>query len=93
MATPRGALFARKNKSTGLWESLDSIPETAHIAKQTMKITGTNTLDDARTAFLDRVKPHLRIDTILSNADSVAMLICEMGRQLDPVPVTPAVLP
>jgi len=58
-----------------------------------MKITGTNTLDDARTAFLDRVKPHLRIDTILSNADSVAMLICEMGRQLDPVPVTPVVLP
>lgn len=93
MATPRGALFARKNKSTGLWESLDSIPETAHIAKQTMKITGTKTLKDARTAFLDRVKPHLRIDTILSNADSVAMLICEMGRQLDPVPVTPAVLP
>ena len=93
MATPRGALFARKNKSTGVWESLDTIPDTAHIAKQIMKITGTKTLKDARTAFLDRVKPHLRIDTILSNADSVAMLICEMGRQLDPVPVTPAVLP
>jgi len=93
MATPRGALFARKHQFTGSWESLDAIPGTAHIAKQITKITGTKTLNEARIAFLDRVNPHRRIDTILSNADSVAMLICEMGRQLDPVPVTPAVLP
>ncbi|VVO26094.1 dermonecrotic toxin domain-containing protein [Pseudomonas fluorescens] len=93
MATPHAALFARKNQATRAWESLDSIPETAHIAKRIIKITGTKTLNDARTAFRDRVNPHLRIDTILSNADSVAMLICEMGRQLDPAPVTPAVVP
>ncbi|VVP92222.1 hypothetical protein PS914_03238 [Pseudomonas fluorescens] len=93
MATPRDQLFARKNQDTRSWESMDSIPETAHIAKKITKITGTKTLNDARTAFLDRVNPHIRIDTILSNGDSVAMLICEMGRQLDPVPVTPAVVP
>jgi hypothetical protein len=93
MATPRDHLFARKNQVTRSWERMDSIPETAHIAKQITKITGTKTLNEARIAFLDRVNPHRRIDTILSNADSVAMLICEMGRQLDPVPITPAVVP
>ncbi|WP_338923216.1 DUF6543 domain-containing protein [Pseudomonas silesiensis] len=95
MATPRNQLFARKIQGTKLWISMDSLPQTDHIAKTIMKITGTKTLDDARTAFLDRVTPHLRIDTILSNADSVAMLICEMGRQLDPAsaPAPPAVSP
>ncbi|VVP33946.1 hypothetical protein PS862_04519 [Pseudomonas fluorescens] len=90
MATPRDQLFARWNGAMSSWESLDSIPETAHIGKEIKKITGAKTMNDARAAFLDRVSPDLRVDTILRNADSIAMLISEMGRQLDPVPVTPA---
>jgi hypothetical protein len=89
MATPRDELFAQKNQVTRSWESLDSIPEAAHIGKEIKKITGTKSMRDARTAFLDRMNPDIRIDTILRNADSVARLICEMGRQLDPVPVVP----
>ena len=95
METPREALFSRWNDVMSSWESMDTLPETAHIGKEIKKITRTKTMNDARTAFLNRVNPHIRIDTILCNADSVARLICEMGRDLDPVPVptTPAVSP
>ncbi|MEX5684521.1 dermonecrotic toxin domain-containing protein [Pseudomonas silesiensis] len=93
MATPREELFALWNDVMSSWESLDSIPATAHIGKEIKKITGTQSMSDARSAFLDRVKPDLRIDTILRNADSIARLICEMGRQLDPVLVTPTTSP
>jgi hypothetical protein len=93
LATPRDELFARWNSTLSSWVSLDSIYETEHIGKEIKKITGAKTMSEARTAFLDRVTPDLRIDTILRNADSLAMLICEMGRELDPVPVRPAVVP
>jgi hypothetical protein len=93
LATPRDELFARWNDNTLSWEDMDDLVHTAHIGKQIKKITGTKTMDAARTAFLDPVNPDRRIDTILLNADSIALLISEMGRQLDPVPVTPAVSP
>jgi hypothetical protein len=86
LATPREELFARWNSELSSWISLDSIPGTNLVGKEILKITGSRTMEEARSAFLDQNKPDLRIDTILRNADSIAFLICEMGRQLDPVP-------
>jgi len=47
-------------------------------------------MEQARDAFLDGQNANFRTDVILHNADSLAFLICEMGRQLDPVPATSA---
>ncbi|MNH41775.1 hypothetical protein D3C79_1033360 [compost metagenome] len=44
-------------------------------------------MDKAREAFFNVKDSKLRIDVILHNADSIAFLICEMGRQLDPLSV------
>jgi hypothetical protein len=43
-------------------------------------------MDAARDAFLDPTSADKRIDVILRNADSITLLICELGRQLDPSP-------
>lgn len=87
LETPREELFARWNDTLQSWISLDSIPGSLHVGKEILKITGSSTIDDARDAFLNPQSPDLRIDIILHNADSIAFLICEMGRQLDPAPV------
>jgi hypothetical protein len=58
-----------------------------HVSRQILDATLSPTLNDARNAFLDQQTPHPRIETILRNADSIAFLIGEMGRQLDPAPV------
>jgi len=55
------------------------------ISEEVLKLTGSNTMQEARNAFLDQQNPDVRIDVILRNADSIARLICEIGRQLDPV--------
>ena len=86
LATPREELFARWNSELRAWISLDSIPGTSTAGKEILRITGSRTMDEARTAFLDQNNPDVRIDTVLRNADSIAFLICEIGRQLDPVP-------
>jgi hypothetical protein len=70
------------------WISLDSIPGAENAGKAILKITGCKKMADARSAFRNPVNADLRIDTILRNADSIAYLICQMGRQLDPVPVS-----
>jgi len=44
-------------------------------------------MEKAREAFLNGQDSKFRTDVILHNADSIAFLICEMGRQLDPVPL------
>ncbi|WP_445178198.1 dermonecrotic toxin domain-containing protein [Pseudomonas sp. McL0111] len=85
LATPREELFSRWSHELREWVSLDDIPGTAHIGKAILKATLSPTMEDARTAFLNTQNPHPRIDTILRNADSIAFLICEMGRKLDPV--------
>lgn len=87
MATPREELFARWNNTLQSWISLDSIPGATHVGKEVLKIAGTETMEAAREAFFNRHNPDTRIDIILRNADSIAFLICEMGRQLDPAPV------
>lgn len=85
LATPREELFARWNQTMQEWVSLDDIPGSAHVGKEILKITRSQTMSDARAAFFNPTTPSARIDTILLNADSIAFLICEMGRQLDPV--------
>ncbi|WP_367371674.1 dermonecrotic toxin domain-containing protein [Pseudomonas lini] len=87
LATPREELFARWNDTLQSWISLDSIEGLEHVGKDILKTTGCTTMNEARNAFRNPVDANLRIDTILRNADSIALLISEMGRQLDPVPV------
>ncbi|MNF66017.1 hypothetical protein D3C84_478000 [compost metagenome] len=87
MKTPKDELFARWNSGLQSWISLDSIPSTYHIGKDILRLTGSETMDKAREAFFNVKDSKLRIDVILHNADSIAFLICEMGRQLDPLSV------
>ncbi|WPN27492.1 hypothetical protein QMK54_16715 [Pseudomonas sp. P5_109] len=86
METPKEELFARWNRGLQTWISLDSIPDAYHVGKAVLKLTGSDTMEQAREAFLDVENATFRTDVILHNADSLAFLICEMGRQLDPVP-------
>lgn len=86
MATPREELFARWNSTLQEWVSLDSIPEVKHVGKDILKITGAKSMDEARSAFRNRGNSEARIATILHNADSIAHLICQLGRRLDPEP-------
>ncbi|WWL45630.1 hypothetical protein V5O39_09995 [Pseudomonas parakoreensis] len=88
LSTPREELFSRWSHDAQEWLDIDKIEGMNHVRKEILKITRTANLEDARTAFLNPTNPHPRIDTILRNADSIAFLICEMGRQLDPVPQT-----
>ncbi|WP_253912181.1 DUF6543 domain-containing protein [Pseudomonas sp. CVAP len=87
MHTPVDELFAYWNSAQKTWQDLDDIPAAKHLSGQIKTITGTSNLSEARRVFRDRASADRRIDTILRNADSVARLVCEMGRQLDPVPL------
>lgn len=84
LSSPREELFAQWSSTLNAWVSLDAIPGLEHVGKQILTLTRSKTMDDARSAFLNRVDPASRIDVILRNADSLAFLICAMGRQLDP---------
>ncbi|MEX3776251.1 DUF6543 domain-containing protein [Pseudomonas sp. MYb118] len=84
LASPREELFAHWNSTLSAWISLDAIPGLEHVGKEILKLTDSKTMADARSAFLNRVDPAMRIEVILHNADSLAYLITEMGRQLDP---------
>lgn len=86
LETPQEKLFARWNSQLRSWISLDSIPATEHLGREILKVTGCETMEQARNAF--RTNVDVRINTILCNADSIAHLICYMGRQLDPVPAS-----
>ncbi|RON13360.1 dermonecrotic toxin domain-containing protein [Pseudomonas frederiksbergensis] len=85
LATPREELFAHWNETLQEWIDLDSVEGLGHVAQDILKTTGCKTLDEARNIFLNPDNVHLRTDVILRNADSIAYLIGEMGRQLDPV--------
>ncbi|MFJ2426882.1 dermonecrotic toxin domain-containing protein [Pseudomonas sp. NPDC087804] len=86
LATPRQELFSRWSDKQQAWIGFDQLPDMTHVSRQILDATLSPTLNDARNAFLDQQTPHPRIETILRNADSIAFLIGEMGRQLDPVP-------
>lgn len=83
LATPREELFALWNGALGGWINLDAVPGRKHVGQEVLKLTNSKTMADARSVFLNRVDATSRIDVILRNADSLAYLICEMGRQLD----------
>ncbi|HEF4759985.1 TPA: hypothetical protein SAN82_002415 [Pseudomonas putida] len=85
LRTPRERLFSLEHKDQSIWISFDSIPNAYDEAEAIFEITGTSTMEKARDAFLSVQNAEHRINVILRNADSVARLICEMGRQLDPV--------
>lgn len=86
LTTPRTQLFMEWDGASHAFKSLEALPRHRHMVREILKITGTNTMDAARDAFLDRTLPDKRIDLILRNADSLTLLICELGRQLDSTP-------
>ncbi|AXI61445.1 hypothetical protein DLD99_13510 [Pseudomonas kribbensis] len=85
LSTPRAQLFAEWNTTLKSWVDITSVPEMQVIGEEILKLTGSKNMQEARNAFLDQHSPDVRIDVILRNADSIARLICEIGRQLDPV--------
>jgi hypothetical protein len=85
MSTPRAQLFSEWSTLMKTWVSIDSIPDMRLISNEILRATGSTTIQEARNAFYDQQTPDARIAVILRNADSIARLICETGRQLDPV--------
>ncbi|TMU83275.1 hypothetical protein FGA82_01260 [Pseudomonas fluorescens] len=87
LTTPREELFARWSKKHGSYVSLDKLEGAEDLGKEILTLTLSPDMDKARDAFLDQGSADIRINVILRNADSIARLICEMGRQLEPVPL------
>ncbi|WP_244142271.1 dermonecrotic toxin domain-containing protein [Pseudomonas gozinkensis] len=86
LSTPRVRLFAEWNSVFKTWVDVDKVPGMELTHKEILRLTGARNLREARDAFLDQRSPDARINVILRNADSIARLICEVGRQLDPAP-------
>lgn len=78
-------LFAVKTGHQ-VWTDLDQMPTHAGNYNKILSLTKTTNLADARLAFCSSQSADARIDVMLANADSIALLISEMGRQLDPLP-------
>ncbi|AXJ05006.1 hypothetical protein CFN16_13030 [Pseudomonas fluorescens] len=85
LATPRAQLFAEWSPNQAAWVDLDRIEEKQTMAAEIFRQTGSATMSEARDAFLDRQSSDARVGVILHNADSIALLICEVGRQLEVV--------
>ncbi|WP_434600978.1 hypothetical protein J3P91_15570 [Pseudomonas sp. Z4-7] len=85
--TPRARLFTDWDRATHSLKSLDLLPWHKDTVKTILQITRTANLEQARDAFLNLNSADRRIDVIFKNADSITLLICELGRQLDPPPV------
>ncbi|AZF26376.1 dermonecrotic toxin domain-containing protein [Pseudomonas sp. R2-60-08W] len=80
--TPAMRLFKTLDEFTQQWNDFDSEEGTGPLKDKVLKTTGARTLADARSIFMSDANK--RIDTILTNADSVAYLISHLGRELDP---------
>ncbi len=78
-------LFAVKSDNH-VWTDLDKMPTHAADYLKILSLTKTTNLADARRAFRSPVSADARVDVMLANADSIALLISELGRQLDPLP-------
>lgn len=91
MLTPATELFQVLDEATGTWVDPGASSNTEHIENHILNLTGGTNLADARRIFY--ADPLKRIDTLLGNADSVAYLISQLGRQLDPVPSSRPVSP
>lgn len=72
--TPAERLF-RKHDSSG-WRDISE--QDGAMKASILKITGTTSLAQARDVFL--TDPRKRSEVILSNADSVAVLVMNLGR-------------
>lgn len=79
--TPASQLFKTWDWITQRWEDLGEYGS-SHVHDHVLKVTGTATLDGARQVFMS--DPNKRMDVILTNADSVAYMIAQLGRVLDP---------
>jgi len=78
-------LFAVKT-GNHVWTDLDQMPTHAWDYLKILSLTKSKNLADARRAFRSPVSADARVDVMLANADSIALLISELGRQLDPLP-------
>ncbi|WPN49920.1 dermonecrotic toxin domain-containing protein [Pseudomonas sp. P8_241] len=80
--TPLPELFSRYNDDLQVWEDLGQTyyEETDRPLLQVLRLTGDKTLSDARVRF--KRDPLVRLAVQLGNADSVTLLITQMGRQL-----------
>ncbi|NUT87215.1 hypothetical protein HNO91_12335 [Pseudomonas corrugata] len=84
LTTPRSRLFMGWDSAASTLKSLELLPEFKATAKEVLKVTGARTMNEARDIFLNPGSADKRVDVILRNADSLTLLICELGRQLDP---------
>lgn len=89
--TPANDLFQILDDATNTREDPGTTVDTEHIESHILNLTGGTDLADARRIFY--ADPLKRIDTLLGNADSVAYLITQLGRQLDPIPSSRPVSP
>ncbi|MCE0460573.1 dermonecrotic toxin domain-containing protein [Pseudomonas uvaldensis] len=90
LTTPRSKLFMAWDHIAGELKSLELLRPFKDMASEILKVTGAKTLSEARDIFLDPNSADKRIDVILRNADSMTLLICMLGRQLDPPAQSPA---
>lgn len=84
-STPISQLFAEKDVN-GVWVSFDRLPDRVDDCNKILTLTKTKDLGKAREAFRSPISDEARIEVKLANADSIALLISEMGRVLDPLP-------
>ncbi|MED7666359.1 hypothetical protein GXB78_03920 [Pseudomonas moraviensis subsp. stanleyae] len=82
--TQLSRLFAVTSDNNA-WIDMDQVPSRAEDYKRILSLTKSHNLADARRAFRSAVSAEARIDVMLANADSIALLICELGQQLDPL--------
>ncbi|MHC8289151.1 dermonecrotic toxin domain-containing protein [Pseudomonas sp. XS1P51] len=81
--TPRNELFQMMNIVTGVKADPRAGTDSEWFLDHVLTVTGGQTLDDARRIFL--TNPLKRVESILSNADSVALLLSRMGRRVEPM--------
>lgn len=87
LSTPTQQLFQVVDIATGLKTDPAKGSSTQPVLDRLLTVTGTQTLADARQTF--RTDPLKRILTVLSNADSVAYLVAQLGRRKEiPVALT-----
>ncbi|WP_434577072.1 hypothetical protein J3P95_11960 [Pseudomonas sp. Z5-35] len=82
LATPKSKLFTQWNESDNRLTNIEQLPMYKDTVREILKITGAENMNGARDAFLDPTLPDKRIDVMLRNADSLTLLICELGRRL-----------
>lgn len=84
-STALSRLFAVQT-TNNVWIDMDQVPARADDYKKILNLTNSKNLADARKEFRNPVSAEARIDVMLANADSIALLVSEMGRVLDPLP-------